>query len=185
MKCMHMISRDRDHSEGWGTGGGGQLLFGTIPKNHPFWYPDPSLRLVWLLEPSSKCVLLWYIFKTRVWNQKVFIGFLSRGDLLYWNFLNKSPVLICPSLSFIIPMQESQGMASLSFVCKKKWKVGQELVSIERDFCQNSIPIISKSNWEILKKFLIKSTRNFGNDLAQLLCTIHSSLYHLQGLSPT
>ena len=34
MKCMHMISRDRDHSEGWGWG---QLPFGTFPKIHPIW----------------------------------------------------------------------------------------------------------------------------------------------------
>ena len=58
MKCMHMISRDRDHSKGRGVDRG-QLLFGIFPKIHPFWYPDPSLRLVWLLEPSSKCVLFW------------------------------------------------------------------------------------------------------------------------------
>ena len=29
MKCMHMISRDGDHSEVWGRG---QLPFGTFPK---------------------------------------------------------------------------------------------------------------------------------------------------------
>ena len=43
MKCMHMISRGRDHSEGSGVGVGGQLPFGTFPEVHPFWYPDPSL----------------------------------------------------------------------------------------------------------------------------------------------
>ena len=32
MKCMYMISRDRDHSEGWG-----QLPFGTFPKIHLIW----------------------------------------------------------------------------------------------------------------------------------------------------
>ena len=34
MKCMHMISRNKDHSEGWGWG---QLPFGTFPKIHPIW----------------------------------------------------------------------------------------------------------------------------------------------------
>ena len=37
-----------------------QCLFGSFPKIHPFWYPDPSLRLLWLLGPSSKCVLFWF-----------------------------------------------------------------------------------------------------------------------------
>ena len=41
IECMHMISK-------------------TSPKIPPFWYPDQSLRLVWLLEPSSKCVLFWF-----------------------------------------------------------------------------------------------------------------------------
>ena len=41
----------------WEAGGGGQLPSGTFLEIHSFWYPDPSLRLVELLKPSSKCVL--------------------------------------------------------------------------------------------------------------------------------
>ena len=32
----------------------------------PIWYPDSSPRLVWLLEPSSKCVLFWF-FQYNCW----------------------------------------------------------------------------------------------------------------------
>ena len=53
MKCMHMISRDRDHSKEREPGGRGQLPFGTFPEFDQFWYPDQSL--VKPLEPS-KCV---------------------------------------------------------------------------------------------------------------------------------
>ena len=41
-------------------GGRGQLPFETFQKIHPIWWRDPSLRLLWLLERSSKCVLFWY-----------------------------------------------------------------------------------------------------------------------------
>ena len=35
---------------------------------HLFWYPDLSLRLVWLLEPSSNCVLFRFFSKQLVKN---------------------------------------------------------------------------------------------------------------------
>ena len=57
MKCMHMISRDRDHYEGRRLGVNGRLE--PSRKFIRFGSRDPSLRLVWLLEPSSKCVLFW------------------------------------------------------------------------------------------------------------------------------
>ena len=41
-------------------GGGGHLPFGTFPKIHPIRQRDPSLRLLWPLQPSSKCVLFWF-----------------------------------------------------------------------------------------------------------------------------
>ena len=44
MKCMYMISRDRDHSEGRGVGVIGRLE--PFPKIHPFWYPDLSLTKI-------------------------------------------------------------------------------------------------------------------------------------------
>ena len=37
-----------------GVEGGGQLPFGTFPKSYPFWYPDPSLRSMLLLNMPSK-----------------------------------------------------------------------------------------------------------------------------------
>ena len=68
MKCMHNV-----HCTWFpeiGTilrgGGGGQLPFGTFPKIHLFWYPDPSRRLAWLLEPSAKCVVFWF-FSIHCW----------------------------------------------------------------------------------------------------------------------
>ena len=35
------------------AGGGVQRPFGTFPKIHPFWYPDPSLRKVWQRNTSA------------------------------------------------------------------------------------------------------------------------------------
>ena len=70
IKCMHMISRDRDHSEGRGLGVSGPLEpfwkfislvpwtplppppppFGTFPKIHPIWYIHPCLRQSWIIS---------------------------------------------------------------------------------------------------------------------------------------
>ena len=52
--ALHMISRDRDHSEGQGVGRGGQLSFGTFLEIHPFWYFHPPLSMISLDDIYSE-----------------------------------------------------------------------------------------------------------------------------------
>ena len=59
---------------------------------HSFCYSDPSLRLVWLLKPSSKCVLVWFfslqLLKKYTLNPEI--------TLLFINFMLKKPFLKFP-----------------------------------------------------------------------------------------
>ena len=68
-------------------GGGGQRPFGSSAKIHPFWYPDQSIRLAWLLEPSSKSVLFWFssirLLKKHTLNPEPFcINFMLKKSCL-------------------------------------------------------------------------------------------------------
>ena len=69
MKYMHMISRERGHSEG--QGGGGERPFGTFQKVNLFWYRHPS--------PISKGGI-----------QRCLLESVSCFDFSQYNFLNIS-----------------------------------------------------------------------------------------------
>ena len=72
--------------------------------------PDPSLRLVWLLEPSSKCVLFWFfsmgnnfdLLKMRK-NLKLFFGSWNRHiwSVFGVNFDNQMTYDWIPTQNFV------------------------------------------------------------------------------------
>ena len=83
MKCMHMISRDRDHSEGWGEG---QLPFGTFPKIHAIWYTlNPEITILYQFHAQKALFKVPEICDISFW--------IENDPPPPWNFSENSSVL--------------------------------------------------------------------------------------------
>ena len=89
MKCMHMISRNRDHSEGWGS-----TAVWNLSENSSDLVAWP---LVWLLEPSSKCVLFWFfsiqLLKKYTLNPEITLLYQFRAQKAVFKVPKGSPYL--------------------------------------------------------------------------------------------